>query len=78
MVQPTALDDFEQARNAITSYYTLSSVEQLAPDKTQVELTVQAENETAVSDEIEALEEAAEAHKESLTTRTRRTANVKK
>lgn len=78
MAQTSALDDFEQARNAITSYYTLSSEDQLAPDKTQVELTVQAENEVAVNDEIEALEEAAEAHKEALTTRARRSTNVKK
>lgn len=63
--------DLEAARAAIQSYYTLSTAEQLEPDKTQTELSVDSVNEDAAKDVIETLEDKVEEHKEELESRKR-------
>lgn len=71
--------ELEDARRAIMSYYTESTAEQLEPDKTQTELTVDEVNTDAASDAIDTLETKADEHEEMLTTRKRTvTRNVKK
>lgn len=77
-MQDRAIDELEQARLAIQSYYSLSSENQLEPPKTQTELTTLEVNEDATEAVTETLEEKEAEHKATLTSRKRVTPNVKK
>lgn len=67
------MNELEQARLAISSYYSLSSAEQLEPDPTQVELeaVLVNENSSPTVEAVKEIEVTTEEHKQELDTRKR-------